>query len=444
VDQARFEEGQAAYAAKDYRSAAKAFLSAAGRGEGSGVAYHMAGNSLVRLRRFADAVTVYRHALNDDSYDKRSAVHANLGAAHVALGEYADAVKSYDEALEDAEYGGQYKALQGKAGALFEMGRIEEAAAAYRQAALDGDNPDPGKALNNLGLCFMRMDRATDAVEAYRAALGFDTYSGRGRALANLGMAYHVIGRHDDAVKSFEKATQMHGHELSETARTAYAASMGELRTPEQREVVDGWSTGEMPTVIEPPADAEPGLDPHVATTSSPDATTSMPRASGDDVDTFFRMTDQEMRERDREARRTERQMKKGGGGPWIAVAAIVVVIALMAGALAGLFMMGIGYPTQRMTVTGMLEARASGNPVAGYWVAVPTSDIDKEMAKLPPMTEFVIESVERSPRTSRVAVTVTPESGAPLSYEISLVREGVGWKVTGVENDWRSTGGGS
>ncbi|MBW6467962.1 MAG: tetratricopeptide repeat protein [Coriobacteriia bacterium] len=438
MDQARFEEGQAAYAAKDYRAAAKAFLAAADRGEGNGPAYHMAGNSLVRLRRFSDAVTVYRHAINDESYERRSAVRANLGAAHVALGEYAEAIKVYDAALDDPGYAGQFKALQGKAGALFEMGRIEEAATAYRQAALDGDNPDPGKALNNLGLCFMAMDRPTDAVEAYRAALGFDTYTGRGRALANLGMAYHVIGRHEDAVRSFEKATELHGYKLPETAQAAYVASAGELRSPEQREIVDGWSTGEMPPVM---ISAE---DTDAKSKASPDATTSMPHASKEDVDSFFRMTDVEMRERDREARRSERQMRQSERNPWSALIAVVLAVALVLGGTAALFAMGIGYPTQRMTVAGMLEARASGDPVARYWVAVPTADVDKEMAKLPPLTEFSIDSVERSPRTSLVTVTVTPESGAPLSYEITLAREGVGWKVTGVENDWRSTGGGS
>jgi tetratricopeptide (TPR) repeat protein len=442
VDQARFEEGQAAYAAKDYRAAAKAFLSAAGRGEGSGAAYHMAGNSLVRLRRFSDAVTVYRHALNDESYDKHSAVQVNLGAAHVALGEYAEALRSYEAALEDPEYAAQYRALQGKAGALFEMGRVEDAAMAYRQAALDSENPDPGKALNNLGFCFMAMDRPTDAVEAYRAALGFDSYSGRGRALANLGMAYHLIDRHEDAVKSFEKATELHGYELSDTARLAYVTSREKSSAPSDREVVEGWSTGEMPPAIEPVSEAK--VEPE-ATQPPPDATTSMPHPGGDDVDSFFNITDQEMRERDREARHTERQMRQGGrGGAWSVIASVVVAVAIIAGLLVALFMWGFGYPTQRMTVSGMLEARASGDPVAQYWVAVPTADIDKEMAKLPPMTEFVIESVERSPRTSQVVVTVTPESGSPLSYQVSLAREGVGWKITGVENDWRSTGGGS
>jgi hypothetical protein len=40
--------------------------------------------------------------------------------------------------------------------------------------------------------------------------------------------------------------------------------------------------------------------------------------------------------------------------------------------------------------------------------------------------------------------VTVQLEGGAPLQYEFTLAREGVGWKITGIENDWRSTGGGA
>lgn len=444
MDQTRFEEGRKAYDAKEYRAAAKAFIEAAERGEGSGAAYHMAGNAFLRLRRYGDAVTVYRHALADEIYEKRAAVHSNLAVARVALGDYPEAVESYDAALDDPDYENQYRALQGKAGALFEMGKIEQAAMAYRQAALDSDNPDPGKALNNLGLCFMRLDRPTDAVEAYRAALGFDTYTGRGRALANLGMAYHTIGRHEDAVKAFEKAKELHAHDLSAAAREAYAASQHALRAPAEREVVDGWSTGEMPPVIAetPGVPAEVGGDPfasaRAAMVSGEDD--SADADADDEVGAFFAMTDQEMRDRDRMQRRAGRAER----GPWPLVGTILIVTVLLAGALVGAYLVGFGYPTQQMTVSGMLEARAEGRPVAGYWVAVPTADIDQEMAKLPPMQEYEIEAVERSPRTSRVTVTVTPESGAPLSYEITLAREGVGWKVTGVENDWRSTGGGS
>lgn len=442
MDQARFEEGLKAYQAKDYRAATKHLLAAAGRGEGSGAAYHMAGNGMVRLRRYADAVTIYRHALADETYERRGSVYANLGAAHVALGEYAEAVRVYDTALEEPDYEGQYRALQGKAGALLEMGKLEEAAAAYRQAALDSDNPDPGKALNNLGLCFMAMDRATDAIEAYRAALGFDDYTGRGRALANLGMAYHSIGCYEDAMKFFEKATKLHDHKLSEPAQEAFAASEAALRTPAEREAVDGWSTDEMPPVADsvPESEAEPDDAPEETPGMQTETTSSVEK--DDEVRSFFSMTEDEMRRIDKEARRAERAGRGSRRSAWAVIGSIGLTVALVVGILVAAFLMGIGYPTQRMTVEGMLEARSEGRPVAGYWVAVPTSDVDREMAKLPPVRDFAINEVERSPRTSRVTVTVTPENGAPLHYEVSLVREGVGWKVTGVENDWRSTGG--
>jgi len=461
VDEARFQEAKQAYDSGDFRAAAKGFLAAAGREpEGTGSAYHMAGNSLMRLRRHADAVTVYGQALRDDVYDRRGAVLSNLAAAHTALGEYAEAVEAYKSALDEHDYSTHYKALQGMAGALFEMGKFPEAASAYRQAALDGDNPDPGKALNNLGLAFMSLGRPADAVEAYKAALGFDDYPGRGKALANLGLAFHVLGEHKQAVKSFEKAIQLHAYELSEQARTAFEKSQEELRP--QREVIEGWSTGEIPPLIEP-LNADASDDFEIRTTM--DSTHVMPAvsapilmsaASNDDPSTtgelfgevpeseFFTLTDDQMKDRDRTVRRAERDAKRAERNPWTLVATVALVVVVVVATLAATYFSGLGFPTQRMTVAGMLDTRADGQPVEGYWVAVPSTDIDKEMAKLPVVDVYEIAEVERSPRTSRVTVTVTPENGSPLRYEVTLAREGIGWKIAGIENDWRSTGGGS
>lgn len=459
MDDARFQEAKQAYDSGDFRAAAKGFLAAAGREpEGTGAAYHMAGNSLMRLRRHADAVTVYGQALRDELYDRRGAVQSNLAAAHAALGEYAEAVEAYRAALEEHDYVTHYRALQGMAGSLFEMGKHAEAASAYRQAALDGDNPDPGKALNNLGLSFMSLGRPADAVEAYKAALGFDDYSGRGRALANLGLAFHVLGEHRQAVKSFEKAIQLHGHELSDQARTAFAKSQ-EASKP-QREVVEGWSTGELPPLIESLSDDDDEFEYSAAEQTqvmaavpasgmSPAALNDDPSSTGELFGTvpeseFFTLTDDEMKDRDRSVRRAERDAKRADRNPWTLVASVALVVVVIVASIAAAYFSGLGFPTQRMTVTGMLDTRADGNAVEGYWVAVPAADIDKEMAKLPVVDVYEIASVERSPRTSRVTVAVTPENGSPLRYEITLAREGIGWKVAGIENDWRSTGGGS
>jgi tetratricopeptide (TPR) repeat protein len=454
VDQSKFQEAQQAYEAGDFRTAAKSFLASAGKGAaGNGSAYHMAGNALMRLRRYQDAVTVYGHALRDETYDKRGSVQANLGAAYVALGEYAEAVKAYEAAIEEPDYPTPYRAFQGMAAALVERGKIEDAAIAYRRAALDQANPDPGKALVNLGLCFMALGRPEDAVEAYQAALGFDDYQGRGKALANLGQAYAAMGEYDEAVRAFEKATQMHSHPLSPTAQQAYDDA---LAARPRRETVEGWETGQMPAPMEQAAptgwDAEElqaladdtvaDAEPELAGRAD-EAAAALGMGDEEAVTEFFAMTEDEMKARDREARRIERERKRSSGS-WAKIVATIVAVVLVAVALLGaLYWLGYGWPTQASTVDGLVAAYAAGQPVERYWVAVPGKDVAREMAKIPsPVKTFAIDSVDRGRATSTAYVTVTPEKGAPLRYTITLSREGVGWKVTGVENDWSSTGG--
>lgn len=442
MDDAQFRDAKQAYDAGDYRAAAKGFLAAAGRGvEGNGAAYHMAGNALMRLRRHADAITVYGHALRDALYDRRGAVLVNLAAAHVAAGDYAEAVEEYRRAADEPDYTARYKALQGMAGALVEMSHYEQAAVAYRQAALDGDNPDPGKALNSLGLCLMALGRPGDAVEAYKAALGFDTYAGRGKALANLGIAFNALGEHGEAVKAFEKATGLHGHTLAPSAVSAFEDSRRAAQTPE-RQVVEGWATGEIPGI----APSAPEMTPSDITQAfdapavrSDLSTTGELFGNQPPLDTeFFTRTDSEMKEVDRVARRDERNARRAERNPWQLPATIVTGALVVAAIVAAVYFSGYGFPTQAMTVDGMLEARADGEAVEGFWVAVPPGDVDKEMSKVPAMIDSVrIGGIDRAAKTSKVAVTVTPDEGAPLRYTVTLSREGFGWKVSGIENDW-------
>ena len=119
---------------------------------------------------------------------------------------------------------------------------------------------------------------------------------------------------------------------------------------------------------------------------------------------------------------------------------AIVAVVALLGAA----YWFGVGWPTQKQSAAGMLIAHRDGEKVDQYWVAVPGKDLIKEMAKVPPVKSYTIDKVTPGPQSSTVKVTVTPKEGAALHYTVTLAREGVAWKVTGVENDWRSTGDGS
>lgn len=458
MDQSRFQEAQAAYETGDYRAAAKIFLASAGKGAaGNGSAYHMAGNALMRLRRHQDAVTVYGHALRDETYDKRGAVQANLGTAYLAIGDYALATQAYNAALMEPDYQTPYRACQGMASAYVERGRVDEAAAAYHRAAVDPSNPEPAKALVNLGLCLMSLGRPQDAVEAYKAALGFDDYKGRGKALSNLGQAYVALGEYNEAIKAFEKATRLHGQRLSSTAQQAYDRAV--LAASPAHEVVDGWETGDIGSLpdslrsggwdsgaLDALSDGLPDIPGLQQKLPSRDEAAHAADALGmgdeSDVTTFFSMTEDEMKERDLVARRAERLARRSGpartrGLILAGLAVLAFVIAV--GAAYGF---GFGWPTQRTTVTGLISAYQEGQPIEAYWVAVPGKDIAREMAKIPPVKEFAIDDVSSNSKVAAVKVTVTPQQGAALRYVMSLAREGVGWKVTGIENDWRSSGG--
>ncbi|MDO8948989.1 MAG: tetratricopeptide repeat protein [Actinomycetota bacterium] len=421
MDETRFAAAEAAYAEGDWRTAAREYLGAAGGGgEGTGEAFHKAGNALMRIKRYDDAVQVYGRALEDVAYGNRGSLSANLGAACLSAGDRARSIDAYKSALEDAEYEARYRALQGLGGALFDEGRIEEAADAYRRAALDDANPQPGKALNNLGLCFGALGRPADAVEAYRAAVALEEYTGRGRASANLGLAYMALGMTEDAARAFSRASGEFGYELTGGAAAAYEAAQAALG---DREVVDGWSTGEMAPVF-----------------------TSKPLEETEELETaFFTRTDDEMKVADREVRRAERVDRRSKKSVWVTVGVWVAVATVAVGAVAFAWLSGLGYPTQEMAVRGLLEAHRAGEAVESYWVAVPSADVTKEMSNLPPgFSTYSLDGTVRSAKTSTVDVTIVLDKGAPLNYKVSLLREGVGWKVNGVTNDWRSTGGGS
>lgn len=423
MDQALFEQGKQAYAERDFRTAARSFLAAAGDDPaGAGEALSCAGNALMRLNRYEDAVTAYEHALEDGTLTRIGAVAANLGSAYRASGRYDEAVEAFDLALDASDYTNHWKAHQGRAGALYEMGRLEDAAASYRSAALDGDNPDPGKALNNLGLCNMALGDPQGAVEAYRAAVASPGYAGMGRACANLGLAYSVLGRHDAAVAAFREATDEHGFELTgglaEAARMSFDAVTSDAIDAQQ-------------VVEEVDAEEDGDHDDPFADIHEPESD-------------FFTRTDADMRRMDRETRKEDKKVARSGRATWPRYAAIAAVAVVLIFGLSWAWFSGVGYPSQRATVAGLLDAYRDSAAYESYWVAVPTTDIEQEMGKLPASYQYEIDGVDSSASEAKVDVTVELEGGAPLRYEFSLAREGVGWKVTGLENDWRSTGGGS
>ena len=441
MDERHLSAGEAAYAAGDWQQAALEFMAAVhgGPAEGAGHALHHAGNALVKLGRYADAATVYQKAAGDPTYDQRGVVFSNLGAALMAAGKPADAIEAYDAALAEPGYTKAYKALLGKAGALYGTGRFEEATQLYRQAAWAPGNPDPGKALNNLGLSFMALGRPEDAVEAFRASLGIEGYASKGKASANLGLAYAAMGFFEESAREFETARDTYGHELTGPVLEAYEAALNKARAEQTGEIVmpleelrsqtvEGWETGDLSSIAAPSPEATGPID-------------LLPEDGEQATKRFFEITEGEMKEADREARKAERSAKRTPGAIWLRVGLVLLAVLVVAGGLAGAFYLGYGYPTQEQTVTSLLDAYKSGGAYTELWVAVPPTDVKQEMRALPAkFASFRIEGVDRSALKSTVLVMVTLDSGSNLSYKVDLAREGVGWKVIGVANRWVSS----
>ena len=438
ADQGARARADAAYAAREWDMAAAAYLHAAGvEGDQDTGALYLAGNAYLKARRFAEAADAYERTLKDASWERESQTKTNLGLAYAALGRDQDAVRVLRDAADDLRNAGRYRALSGLGGSLERLGRVEEAADAYRQAVLVEANPDPGKALNNLGLCYMALGRPGDAADAFRAALELDSYTSKGKAAANLGLALAASGAHAEAVRAFDRSVVDYGHTLSTPASAAYDASVAAVEEQESREArhvhpqllgsgmpIEGWTTGELPLVPAPVVTHE--IDDEIETA-------------------FFTMTEAEMREADRDARKVERVESRSTRNLSVVLGTWLALLAVVAGLLGYAWVSGLGYPTQSMTVKSLLDAHAAGTPVESYWVAVPSGDVNKEMSSLPPKyASYAIGATKGSARTSTVTVTIVLEQGAPLTYTVSLLREGVGWKVNGISNDWRSTGGGS
>jgi tetratricopeptide (TPR) repeat protein len=215
----------------------------------------------MRLKRYTDAVTVFEHALRDDTYQRRGAVEANLANSYVRAGDYRTAIAHYEAALGSAEPADAYKYYQGVAQAYMQQEQYEHAALAYKHAALDEHNPQPGKALVNLGLAMMAAGKPEAAVEAYRSALSSQGYENKGRVLLNLGVAYHAQGKWREAVRVLEEAQMLHGYGDSALAQRTLADARQRLAIEQQVAAADA----ALPEVSEPEPDSAPRAEPESA-----------------------------------------------------------------------------------------------------------------------------------------------------------------------------------
>lgn len=415
MDITTFNRAKEAYNAKNWETAIILF-SQCGTGPGTGEACHLCGNALMRLGRVQESVQAYRAATADTSYRNQGAVYTNLGKAQMALGDLRGAVDSLRHALSDNSYQGAYKAYIALGEAYSKLGDARNAGVAFRKAALEENNPDPAKSLINLGVCFMQLRRPADAAEAYRTAIDFSTNDEERSLLnANLGQAYTASNRMIEAVQAFQTATAG-GYQLSPAAHADYERALEATRSLSAHGR-PGAPAGS------PAADYTSGsFDPLDPTGNSGEILPS-PDSSG-----FFSIPESEL----------EAAGKKGktAGHTGLKVAIVIIALVLIAaGALFFAYVQGAGIPSQESAITAVFDAAERGTDASGSWASSVSADArNLAMAEIQYGGSITITGMDVSPSESVAIVEDELPQGAVMTYRVSLVREGIGWKVSDIE----------
>lgn len=458
MDNQYVAQAQAAYKAHDFQAASALFTQllqdpSVPKAPGDlGYLYHQIGNCQLQCQDFEGAIQCYTQATADAAYDACGAVNCNLAKAYAFLHDYDNAVAHFEIAVSDAKYDARYKAYMGMGNALLKTGKNAEAGVAFREAALDAKNPDPSKALLNLGVCFMALDRPADAVASYESALQFDMDPAtRNKMYANLGQAYVADGQMQKAMSAFEAALADKTYFLSESASVDYAKAAkamatGTIAMPklDSAEPLAAENLGSDMSGLDVLADggSMDSLDAYPQDDFAADPQFFPAEAYGYDVqdgyesggERFFNASDEELERYSKGIARQDRKRRNVG----LKILVIFFVIVLLAaGACVFLYTQGYGYPTQE---TVAQELFADTDNASQYFVSTMSDDsIASAMQGVVSDSNVTIDGVEKSMSSSTVHVTAATAEGGEVSYDVSMVRDMLGWKVSGVEMTFAS-----
>ena len=334
----------------------------------------------------------------------------------------------------------------GMGNALMKLGKSAEAGVAFREAALDEANPDPTKALLNLGVCFMALNRPADAVASYESAMQFDMLPAtRNKLQASLGQAYVACGQMEKAVHAFEEAIADKTYFLSDSASVDYQRAVGAVAqgTSEQNQATQVLQLADMSgldvaadgsSVYDVEAYDEAAAEPFYYDEPYEVDPANFPGYVGayDNVDNdrFFTATDAELEQWSRGLAKQDRK-RRNVGLKVLLFFVVVIVLAAAAGVFA--YVQGYGWPTQDEVVKTLFA-----DPAAAPGTVLASSVEESKVAAMldPVVTDpnVTIDGMNRSMSDSVVYATAATGEGGTVTYQVSLARDGIGWKVTNIE----------
>lgn len=170
------------------------------------------GTVLARKKLAQEAIEQYRHAIRLNP--RFAEAYNNLGLTLAQTAGLAEAMDPFEQAVRiKPDY---LEARMNLGAALMSAGRWEEAAQHYRKAT--ELRPGYAQAHNSLGLALLRAGQAVQAIESFQRALQIDAnYT---EACMNLSLAYAAAGQREQALASAQRALDMaRAHRQIEMAR---------------------------------------------------------------------------------------------------------------------------------------------------------------------------------------------------------------------------------
>ena len=437
-----FQHARGAYVVKDYERALQQFTECLqdtsepmAPGE-LGLLYHQIGNCLVKLNDPEEAIHAYSQATLDGAYDALGSVSYNLGMVYASQHDYEDAIMHFQNAVDDSRYSTPYKAYTGLGNSYLKLGKSAEAGAAFRNAALDENNPDPTKALLNLGVCFMALNRPMDAIASYESALQFDMPSEtRNKLFANMGQAYVAAGKMNKAVRAFESALADKTYVFNDAANVDYQRAVSavasgasdEIDTTAVKNDLSGLDVpGDGVPLYEAPAESDQAFAAAGTTQLSETAIMRQVEAGQQASDDFFAQRDAEFQNWSKIATKKKRRNR----GLKVIIILILLLLVLAGGGLFA-YTQGYGYPTKEDVVSQLFSDPQNADVFAssvddtqkGHIIDLITSD--------PTAT---VQGSTNELSTAQVYVNAKTPEGGEVPYQVSVARDGIGWKVTNVQ----------
>ena len=388
-----------------------------------GLLYHQIGNCLVKLKDPNEAIHAYSQALVDTSYDASGSVSYNLGMVYASQGDFEDAITNFKAVTEDSRYATPYKAYVALGNSLLKLGKSAEAGAAFRAAALD---------------------EPMDAIASYESALQFDMKpETRNKIFANMGQAYVADGKMEKAVRAFESALADKTYVFNDAANVDYqravaavaAGNTGEVEavTPEE---LASTSTHNDLSGLDVQGDGVPigssRLDPSEMGTMQLSETSIMREIAAAEQagSQYFQEAEQDFQDwgQPLKKKRRHRGLK--------AFLIILILIIIVAGGGAFAYTQGYGMPSQQDQVNALFADPQNADV---YAASVDESKKARIADTVTQGGQVTINGTTNNLGTAEVYATATTSQGGEVPYQISMVRDGLGWKVSSVSLSFTS-----